>query len=192
MAGVGHIILWDVDATLEANQPVHPWWERIKIQYLAKVTHSNSWRPIQMRRCTPKIWVSRYSFVSHKIIWQRKILHYLVGLLAVFTCIHNMLQDLYYFVMVPTLCYELNFPRTDRVRKRFLLRRMLELFFGMQLVLALFQQWIIPSVKNSLMPFSNMDVIKTQERLLKLAVSGGRGGNLIGLIFPIVNFALYA
>lgn len=103
-----------------------------------------------------------------------------------------MLQDLYYFVMVPTLCYELNFPRTDRVRKRFLLRRMLELFFGMQLVLALFQQWIIPSVKNSLMPFSNMDVIKTQERLLKLAVSGGRGGNLIGLIFPIVNFALYA
>ncbi len=81
------------------------------------------------------------------------------------------IKDLYYFMMVPTLCYELNFPRTERVRKRFLLRRMLELFFGLQLVLALFQQWIIPSVKNSLMPFSNMDVIKTQERLLKLAVS---------------------
>jgi hypothetical protein len=101
------------------------------------------------------------------------------------------IKDLYYFILVPTLCYELNFPRTERVRKRkkksckssghknnnnsfclgFLLRRIIELFFGLQLVLALFQQWIIPSVKNSLMPFSNMDVIKTQERLLKLAVS---------------------
>lgn len=73
--------------------------------------------------------------------------------------------------MAPTLCYELNFPRTERIRKRFLLRRIIELLFGIQLVLALFQQWIIPSVKNSLMPFSNMDVIKTQERLLKLAVN---------------------
>ncbi|XP_021956008.1 diacylglycerol O-acyltransferase 1 [Folsomia candida] len=97
------------------------------------------------------------------------------------------IKDLYYFVMVPTLCYELNFPRTDRVRKRFLLRRMLELFFGMQLVLALFQQWIIPSVKNSLMPFSNMDVIKTQERLLKLAIPN----HLIWLIWFYLFFHCY-
>ena len=79
--------------------------------------------------------------------------------------------DIYYFVMVPTLCYELNFPRTDRIRKRFLLKRIVEFVFGLQLVIALIQQWIIPSVKNSIVPFSNMDVIKTQERLLKLAVS---------------------
>jgi len=70
----------------------------------------------------------------------------------------------------PTLCYEMNFPRTNRIRKRFLLRRVAELFFGIQLVLGLFQQWIIPSVKNSLVPFSNMDLMKIQERLLKLAV----------------------
>ena len=74
-------------------------------------------------------------------------------------------------MMAPTLCYELNFPRSERIRKRFLLRRGLECFFGAQLVIAMIQQWVIPSVKNSLIPFSNMDVIKVQERLLKLAVS---------------------
>ena len=36
------------------------------------------------------------------------------------------LRDLYYFFLAPTLCYELNFPRSKRIRKRFLLRRVLE------------------------------------------------------------------
>ncbi|NXT34596.1 DGAT1 acyltransferase, partial [Pelecanoides urinatrix] len=36
-------------------------------------------------------------------------------------------RDLYYFLFAPTLCYELNFPRSPRVRKRFLLRRLFEM-----------------------------------------------------------------
>jgi diacylglycerol O-acyltransferase-1 len=89
---------------------------------------------------------------------------------------HNLtLPDIYYFVAVPSLCYELNFPRTARIRKRFLLRRLLELLFGAQLALALIQQWVIPSVVNSLAPFAEMDLARTQERLLKLAVSPHKG-----------------
>lgn len=72
--------------------------------------------------------------------------------------------------MAPTLCYELNFPRTSRIRKRFLLKRILEVIIGFNVVLGLFQQWIIPSVKNSLVPFSNMEVTKATERLLKLSI----------------------
>ena len=34
--------------------------------------------------------------------------------------------DLYYFLMAPTLCYELNFPRSKKIRVRFLLRRIAE------------------------------------------------------------------
>lgn len=79
-------------------------------------------------------------------------------------------KDLMYFLCAPTLCYELNFPRTNRIRKRFLLKRILEVVIGANVVLALFQQWMIPSVRNSLIPFSNMDVAKATERLLKLAV----------------------
>lgn len=81
------------------------------------------------------------------------------------------LRDLLYFLLAPTLCYELNFPRTARIRKRFLIKRLLEVIIGINIVMALFQQWMVPSVQNSLIPFSNMEFTKATERLLKLAVS---------------------
>ena len=40
---------------------------------------------------------------------------------------------------------------------RFLARRVLELIVGINMLVALFQQWIIPSVRNSLEPFSVSD-----------------------------------
>ncbi|KAK7873998.1 hypothetical protein R5R35_013410 [Gryllus longicercus] len=94
------------------------------------------------------------------------------------------MQDIFYFMLAPTLCYELNFPRSERIRKRFLMRRMLEVVVGFQVILCLFQQWIIPSVKNSLIPFSNMDVAKATERLLKLAIPN----HLVWLIFFYLMF----
>lgn len=80
-------------------------------------------------------------------------------------------RDLMYFLCAPTLCYELNFPRTTRIRKRFVIKRCIEVVVLVNLMLGLFQQWMIPSVRNSLVPFSNMELIKVIERLLKLAVS---------------------
>lgn len=74
-------------------------------------------------------------------------------------------------MLAPTLCYELNFPRTTRIRKRFVVKRLVEVIVFVNVIMGIFQQWMIPSVKNSLIPFSNMDVAKTTERLLKLAVS---------------------
>lgn len=78
--------------------------------------------------------------------------------------------DIYYFWISPTLCYELNFPRTSRIRTTFLIRRALEVIVGLNLVMAIVQQYITPSVVNSLMSFATMDVNKASERLLKLAV----------------------
>ena len=63
------------------------------------------------------------------------------------------LKDLTYFMCAPTLCYELNFPKTDRIRKFFLMRRALEVFLGTNLLLGLTQQWIVPNVIHSLVPF---------------------------------------
>lgn len=93
-------------------------------------------------------------------------------------------KDLFYFICAPTLCYELNFPRTDRVRKRFLLKRLFEVIALCQVLMSLFQQWIIPSVKNSLIPFSNMDVARATERLLKLSIPN----HLVWLIFFYLMF----
>lgn len=80
------------------------------------------------------------------------------------------LKDLFYFILVPTLCYELNFPRTERIRKRFVLRRAFEVVVGTQFILVVIQQYMIPSIKNSLIPFSNMDFALATERLLKLSI----------------------
>jgi|LakMenEpi03Aug12_release.lakeMendotaPanAssembly.Ray.scaffolds.fasta_scaffold3176419_1 hypothetical protein len=35
--------------------------------------------------------------------------------------------DIYYFMFAPTLCYELNFPRSKRIHLRFLVRRLGEI-----------------------------------------------------------------
>uniref|UniRef100_A0A9J8C1X6 O-acyltransferase n=1 Tax=Cyprinus carpio carpio TaxID=630221 RepID=A0A9J8C1X6_CYPCA len=88
-------------------------------------------------------------------------------------------RDIYYFIFVPTLCYELNFPRSPRIRKRFLLRRLLEMVFLMQLILGLIQQWMVPTIQNSMKPFQDMDFSRIVERLLKLAVPN----HFIWLIF---------
>nr|CAI5868684.1 unnamed protein product [Callosobruchus analis] len=80
------------------------------------------------------------------------------------------LKDLYYFICAPTLCYELNFPKTDRIRKRFLLKRIFEVLICGQIIMVIMQQYMVPSIKNSLIPFSNMDYTRTAERLLKLAI----------------------
>uniref|UniRef100_A0A3B1IHZ1 O-acyltransferase n=1 Tax=Astyanax mexicanus TaxID=7994 RepID=A0A3B1IHZ1_ASTMX len=61
-------------------------------------------------------------------------------------------RDIYYFIFAPTLCYELNFPRSTRIRKRFLLRRLIEMLFLMQLQVGLIHGWF-PTVQNSMKPF---------------------------------------
>jgi len=78
--------------------------------------------------------------------------------------------DIYFFWLAPTLCYELNFPRTSRIRKSFLVRRAVEVLIGANVAMAVVQQWIIPSVVNSLKSFASMDPGNASERLLKLAL----------------------
>ncbi|KAK7483028.1 hypothetical protein BaRGS_00025691, partial [Batillaria attramentaria] len=89
------------------------------------------------------------------------------------------LHDLTYFMLAPTLCYELNFPRSARIRKRFLVKRLVELLFLVSLQLGLVQQWIVPTVNNSLKPLTDLDFFKVIERLLKLSVPN----HFIWLIF---------
>uniref|UniRef100_A0A3Q3IX97 O-acyltransferase n=1 Tax=Monopterus albus TaxID=43700 RepID=A0A3Q3IX97_MONAL len=88
-------------------------------------------------------------------------------------------RDMYYFVFAPTLCYQLNFPRSPRIRKRFLMRRLFEMLFLTQLLVGLIQQWMVPTIQNSMKPFQEMDFSRMVERLLKLAVPN----HLIWLMF---------
>lgn len=80
------------------------------------------------------------------------------------------IRDMGYFVFAPTLCYELNFPRSPNIRMSFLLRRLFEMLFFIQLLVGLTQQWMIPIIQSSMKPLEDMDLSRMTERLLRLAV----------------------
>jgi len=92
--------------------------------------------------------------------------------------------DISYFMLAPTLCYELNFPRTNRTRKFFLIRRIFEVSLGTNLMLALIQQWIVPNVIHTLVPFHGLNWPLTLERLLKLSLPN----HIIWLVFFYIYF----
>ncbi|XP_073780974.1 diacylglycerol O-acyltransferase 1b isoform X4 [Danio rerio] len=89
------------------------------------------------------------------------------------------LRDIYYFVFAPTLCYELNFPRSESIRMGFLLRRLFEMLLLTQLLVGLTQQWMVPIIRSSMKPLQEMDYTRMTERLLRLAVPN----HLLWLIF---------
>ncbi|OON14275.1 hypothetical protein X801_09933, partial [Opisthorchis viverrini] len=94
------------------------------------------------------------------------------------------LSNLYYFIFAPTLCYELNFPRTLTIRKAFLFKRLFELLFLTQLIFCLAQQWMLPTLRNSVAPISQSDFSQIVERCLKLAIPN----HLIWLLFFYASF----
>uniref|UniRef100_A0AAQ4PBB4 O-acyltransferase n=1 Tax=Gasterosteus aculeatus aculeatus TaxID=481459 RepID=A0AAQ4PBB4_GASAC len=63
------------------------------------------------------------------------------------------IRDMFYFVFAPTLCYELNFPRSPNVRMSFLLRRLLEMLFFIQMLVGLTQQVKSLIDLNSMQPY---------------------------------------
>nr|XP_020504148.1 diacylglycerol O-acyltransferase 1-like [Labrus bergylta] len=89
------------------------------------------------------------------------------------------IKDMYYFVFAPTLCYELNFPRSPEIRMSFLLWRLCEMMFFTQLLVGLTQQWMIPIIQSSMKPLEDMDLSRMTERLLRLAVPN----HLLWLVF---------
>ena len=85
--------------------------------------------------------------------------------------------------MIQTLCYELNFPRTTRIRIRFVLRRLLEVLLLGALILSLVQQWVSPAVGNTLKGLDAADGLPAAlsiiiTRTLKLALPN----NLVWLL----------
>jgi len=94
------------------------------------------------------------------------------------------LADLYYFMLAPTLCYELDFPRTPTRRVSFIAKRIAEMVCLSCLILALSQQWVMPLVRNSIVLFSEMKSSWCAERVLKLAIPN----ILIWLIYSYLIF----
>jgi len=80
------------------------------------------------------------------------------------------LKNMYYFIFAPTLIYQLNYPRSPRIRPIWLAKRCLELIFYLALELFLIEQYMFPTVKNSLGPLQELDVVRIIERVIKLSI----------------------
>ena len=80
--------------------------------------------------------------------------------------------NLTYFIAAPTLCYQVSYPRTLRVRKRWLFRRIVEWLFYQALTLFMVEQYMIPTVSNALKggALDRLDFFYTLERILKLSL----------------------
>uniref|UniRef100_A0A452HY26 diacylglycerol O-acyltransferase n=1 Tax=Gopherus agassizii TaxID=38772 RepID=A0A452HY26_9SAUR len=78
-------------------------------------------------------------------------------------------KDLYYFLLAPTLCYQLNFPRQKNCRQGYIIRRFIEMIFLFHLMLGLIQQWIVPNIHKSMKPINEIESTLLTEYILKLA-----------------------
>lgn len=80
------------------------------------------------------------------------------------------LQNLVYFILAPTLCYQASYPRSERFRIRFFVKRLLELCTLMGMMWFLAEQYSRPTLRNSLRPFDELNWFALLERLLKLSI----------------------
>eukprot|EP00899_Mesostigma_viride_P026934 jgi/Mesvir1/7425/Mv19207-RA.2 len=80
------------------------------------------------------------------------------------------LNNVLYFFAAPTLCYQMTYPRTPSIRWRWLVRRAVELVLYFALMLFMAEQYVHPTIRNSIAPLQAMDLPHLMERVLKLSV----------------------
>eukprot|EP01130_Rhizamoeba_saxonica_P010707 TRINITY_DN4412_c0_g1_i1.p1 TRINITY_DN4412_c0_g1~~TRINITY_DN4412_c0_g1_i1.p1 ORF type:complete len:304 (-),score=21.72 TRINITY_DN4412_c0_g1_i1:25-936(-) len=80
------------------------------------------------------------------------------------------IKDIYYFLIIPTLCYQTNYPRTERIRIRYILEKVLValLLSGVEYVIG--GQYLHPLIEHSLEHIENANYLNISERVLKLSV----------------------
>ncbi|KAI9105627.1 MBOAT, membrane-bound O-acyltransferase family-domain-containing protein [Phlyctochytrium arcticum] len=80
------------------------------------------------------------------------------------------LGNLMYFVFSPTLCYQPVYPRTQRFRKSFFLKRLLEMTTCAAAMYLLGAQYAAPTLRNSLKAIDQLNFVHLVERVLKLSI----------------------
>eukprot|EP00887_Chlorella_sp_A99_P006596 scaffold3.g6596.t1 len=80
------------------------------------------------------------------------------------------LRNLAYFVFAPTLCYQLSYPRSRRLRLRWVLKKLVMLGGALGMMLFILEQYMEPTIDNSLRPLRQMDWLRMLERVLKLSL----------------------
>lgn len=80
------------------------------------------------------------------------------------------LSNLGYFLMAPTLTYQLNFPRSPSIRIRYVTTVLLRLLVVFTLIVFSFEQYIKPALATSISPIRDSNLIGLLEGLLVLSI----------------------
>ncbi|KVH93980.1 Membrane bound O-acyl transferase, MBOAT [Cynara cardunculus var. scolymus] len=91
-------------------------------------------------------------------------------------------NSLAYFMVAPTLCYQISYPRTAFIRKGWVLRQLIKLVIFTGFMGFIIEQYINPIVKNSRHPLKG-DILYAIERVLKLSVP-----NLLNILAELLRF----
>lgn len=74
-----------------------------------------------------------------------------------------------YFLAVPTLCYQPVYPRIERIRRTFVLKRLFEAATLLVMAWIAIEQFATPTVQNSMQHLDDFNLVGITERLLKLS-----------------------
>jgi diacylglycerol O-acyltransferase-1 len=79
-------------------------------------------------------------------------------------------SNLGYFLVAPTLCYQLNYPRIPKIRWTKVLFLVFRLLFVAAILIFAVEQYMVPTLEGVLSPMEKKDVFMIIERLLKLSI----------------------
>lgn len=79
-------------------------------------------------------------------------------------------KDFGLFLVFPTLVYQTTYPRTSRIRKKWLAKRLLELLLVMAMSSVIAEQFVGPTLKKAALPVLSLDIPNIILAVLKISV----------------------
>jgi diacylglycerol O-acyltransferase-1 len=79
-------------------------------------------------------------------------------------------SNIMYFMLAPTLCYQLNYPRTTSTNWHKVLSLLFRICFVGAMIIFSIEQYIKPTLEISLIPMQDMDILSIIGMLLKLSI----------------------
>jgi diacylglycerol O-acyltransferase-1 len=80
-------------------------------------------------------------------------------------------SNLLYFMMVPTLCYQLNYPRSPRIRLKYVATILVRMALVAFLIIFFIEQYVSPTLTNAVQPFRDYDPLGILRLLLRLSIT---------------------
>ena len=79
-------------------------------------------------------------------------------------------SNILYFSLAPTLCYQLNYPRSPKIRRKYVLTLLFRLAVTASLIIYFVEQYIKPTLETTIENMNAMNAYNLFENLLKLSI----------------------